>query len=569
MPNYFKTRFLPNPDGTDSATALTNANTAFVHTYIGDDLTGDGTREFPFRSIFKANQKSGVSYIVFRGVINEAFSLPAKRLIGDDVNQNLITSNYSVGQLVGYTNFTCDRNPETGYDYGNYARMIITGLMNTSGNSNGNHDKYFHLFLGGFNANEAAFLVSYINCTTCGFKGTFLHKNGIILIYLDAVNGTKLKNMVIPSSTILKYNGTTLTQPTWTNDSKANIQLARNAYLSAGMSQANVDLLFAKDSFGNETCRIVKESRNGGTSANIFNRYDGSGNVLDYSLNPNSLNEALYASDTGSYVGFFKAASAISSVGNTLTAPVNVLTDGSEGVAGTLLLNTADVLSFATGQSQIWNRVKSTSTIVIPNGIKFNGIQSLSTDGSPFGYYFGKFQNLMDATGLTPADALEANTIYKVHNLTRTIYESAIYNGNQYLPDYFFKTGTTPLAFTLLNSDSGTVVKKVLTTPLESIEIIPYDDETTPSTTFPKFSCPMFGDCMMLFHKIGANIDLPVLFSEVTNDKIAYYDDWAVTNADQEFVTLAADTTNYYYALPVLKYLRVEINGHFNADYDQ
>jgi len=26
---------------------------------------------------------------------------------------------------------------------------------------------------------------------------------------------------------------------------------------------------------------------------------------------------------------------------------------------------------------------------------------------------------------------------------------------------------------------------------------------------------------------------------------------------------------NYYYKVPILKYLRTELNGHFNADYDQ
>jgi len=125
------------------------------------------------------------------------------------------------------------------------------------------------------------------------------------------------------------------------------------------------------------------------------------------------------------------------------------------------------------------------------------------------------------------------------------------------------------LAFTLLNADSGTVVKKVLAVPMESIEVIPYDDIATPSATFPRFSSPMFGSCYMLYNKIGDHIDEPVLFSEVANDKIAYYDAWAVTNADQEFATLVLDTVNYYYKVPILKYLRTELNGHFNADYDQ
>ena len=38
---------------------------------------------------------------------------------------------------------------------------------------------------------------------------------------------------------------------------------------------------------------------------------------------------------------------------------------------------------------------------------------------------------------------------------------------------------------------------------------------------------------------------------------------------DQEFVTLANDTANYYYKIPVIKFFRVELNGHFNVEYDQ
>ena len=85
--NLFKTRYLPNVDGTEgSTTKITNANTAFVHTYVGDDTTGDGTREFPYRTMTKALTKSGITYVVFRGVVNEAFNM-SKIVIGDDLNQ--------------------------------------------------------------------------------------------------------------------------------------------------------------------------------------------------------------------------------------------------------------------------------------------------------------------------------------------------------------------------------------------------------------------------------------------------------------------------------------------------
>jgi len=149
-----------------------------------------------------------------------------------------------------------------------------------------------------------------------------------------------------------------------------------------------------------------------------------------------------------------------------------------------------------------------------------------------------------------------------------TNYAIVIYKGVQYPPDFFFVTDATNLTFDLLNAGSGSVVRKVFATPLESGEIIPFDDYTTPSA-FPRFSAPFMGDVLMLFHKIGANINQPVLFSEVTNDKMAYYANWAVTNADQEFVTLASDTVNYYYKIPILTYYKKELNAHFDANYDQ
>ncbi len=574
MANYFKTRFFPNPDGTDSATALTNANTAFVHTYIGDDLTGDGTREFPYRSVFKATQKSGVSNIVFRGVVNEAFQ-SNYIMIGDDINQMVIDSNYDYTVAYIYK-ATLDIIPSNigGYDRGLMSSVIVNGSNGTSLAKTKSSNSLIKTSIYNSSSGYSSFFQTTFN--ELQYNGATIAKNLLvakslkIAVFNIDIDHVPFSYLVTNTLCVFTYN-TTVLNVTFTSDSKANVQLLRNALVIAGMPQATADLLFTKDSFGNETCRIIKEVRDGGTSANIFNRYDASGNVLDFSLNPDSANEALYASDTGGYVGCFKPASPVSSVsGNTLASPINVLADGTDDtVAGDLILNTADVLSFNTASTQIWNRIKSANTIIIPNGIKFKGLNSMSTDGSPFGYYFGKHQVLMNATPLNPGDTLEANTIYKVHNTITTVNEAILYNGNQYLPDYFFKTDSTTLVFSLLNAGSGSVVKKVLATPLESVEVIPYDDAVTPSVTFPKFSSPMFGNVMLLYHKLGVNIDKPVLFSEVVNDKIAYYADWAVSNADQEFGTLSADTTNYYYKIPILKYMRLEINGHFNVDYDQ
>ncbi|MDR3706644.1 MAG: hypothetical protein P4L28_12155 [Paludibacteraceae bacterium] len=672
--NFFKIKYLPNADGTDSATALTNTNAVFVHTYQGDDLTGDGTREHPYRSVYKANQKSGVRYIVFRGAVNEYF-IPLYPLIGDDINQ-FLAKDY-LPAMNGLYNAT------TNYPFFNYYIPVYKVIFKNLTTTLAVPLDYRYCLLDSFGVgyvyeNRCSIINSTINVLGIATCGNNSLSNNLVIKGFDPYNivlfittnpsyisYSRPRYTVFCSSTVFKYKGVNIVQPNLGADSTENLRLIKAAYQSIGVDSS---LLFHQDSFGNETCKIVNEARVGGTAKNIFNRYaenltgslsaaitagtaltsitltvadsskyassgdifipnsDASGSevftytsvtinsstsimfngtsytftvahtagctctrygeVLDYNLNPDPLNEALYASDTGSYVGCFKPATPVSSVApNSVLTPINVNADGSDDVAaGTLLVKNADDSStFASTSTQTWNRLKSATTITIAQGNKFNGLGCLSQDGSPFGYYFGKHQNLVNATALTPSDTLEANTWYKICNSNRSTYYSILYNGNQYVPDYFFYTGTGPTTFSLQNSDSGTVVKKLLAAPLESIEVLPYDDLTTPSATLPKFSAPLMGDCKMLFYKAGNTYSkaagTPVLFGDTQvasiTDKISYYQGstaatgWAVTNADQEFVTLSADTTNYYYDYPVLKYLRLSINAHYNSDYDQ
>jgi len=573
MANLFKTIFALNFDGTNSSIIITNENTVFVHTYIGDDFSGDGTREYPFKSAFKANQKSGVTYLVFRGVINESVSIN-KKVIGDDINQQIAMTNYLIDLSNNNYRLTMDTDGPNGFHSQgvSYTMSIIT---------NGKVDvmNYFNTLIKNYVTGYYNNYSSLDQCTIVNFDYKWK--------YSQFTNNTPAKNMLIcgivnlhdtsacPLYTIFssqcyfKYNGVDIIQPIWTNDSKANMQLLRDGYLVAGMPQVYVDSLFLKDSFNNETCRIILEERNGGTSANIFNRYNSDGSVIDYTLNPASNNEALYASDLGGYVGCFGPANAI--LPTDLDTPINVNTDGSDDIINpaTLLRGNIDnTFDFDISSAQTWNRMRSHTTINIPNGVKFRGSESMEDDGSAFGYYFGKQQNLISDIIINPGDILEPNTLYKVCNPNKDIFSAILYNGTQYLPDYFFKTGTDILIFSLLNIGSGTILRKVLAVPFESEEIIPYDGPNTPSLTFPKFSCPFFGDVLMLFHKIGDRINLPVLFSEVPNDKISYYSNYAVTNADQEFVNLSTDVINYYYKIPTLKYLRIELNAHYNAYYE-
>jgi hypothetical protein len=389
------------------------------------------------------------------------------------------------------------------------------------------------------------------------------------------------------------------------------------------MSNANVQALFQQDSFGNETCLVINETRAGGNKVPIFNQYantltgtltaaitvnqaktsiqlnvtdsskfsttgdifipnsDGSGSevftytsvtinsatlitfngasytfkvahnsgvtctrygdVLDFTLNPDPSNEALWASNIGGYVGCFRPAESTTISSN--NPIINVNDDGTDDTAaGSLMsLNASGNMIFNSNQSQVWNRMRDTTTTVIPLGSTFKGLNAMSQDGSPFGFYLGKKQNLIDNNIVNPGDTLTVGATYKVFNdSSKDTTKAIIYNGVQYLPEYLFTCISGVPTFTLLNDGSGTYVKKLNADVLESIEILPYDDINTPSNTLPKFSAPLMGDCKLLYYtaagasRYGTVAGNPVLFGDLAGanfvtdfpnctDKIPYY----------------------------------------------
>lgn len=598
--NLFKRRYFPNDDGSDSGAVLNNSNTIFIHTYLGDDFTGDGTREYPVRSFAKA-ATIYKTYFVFRGVLNETIQTGLK-IIGDDINQMLLQSNYTNCQLtVACYCMTWDINNSTYYSTGGLICGKVLGASNPPTSV-----FYYNTFVGSQNSIAYPNYSLIGNCTFNDFNVPSLYipastywgvsgalcKNNLILKSYNLVNGGVIgmfQYTVFSSSCIFKYNGTVITKPAWTNDSKANMTALRNAYVAAGLPVGQSLLFVPVDSFGNETGKVIWEAKDGGPRPNICNRYDGSGNILDYTLNPDFNNEALWSSDTGGYVGCYRPAMAINSIsGNNSSSVVDVAITGTDtaNVADLMIKNSDDTFSFQTSPTgQIWNRSRGTTTITIPGGRKFKGINSLSYDGSPFGHYIGKHQNIMDSTQIAEGGGpLVVGNIYKVCSSVHDITHAIVYNGHQYLPDYFFKCITGVTSFALQSSGSGAYLQKLLCDPLESIEILPYDSLVTPSVTFPKFSAQLVGECKMLFYsatgatRYAKTLGNPVLFGDLKAgnfsidfpsvcDKISYYDTWAVTNADQEYGSLV---TNAYFTAsnPVLTYLRVEVNGHFNAQYD-
>ena len=678
--NLFRTRYFPNNDGTESTTALTNSNTVFIHTVLGDDYTGDGTREKPYQSMNKALQLSK-TYYLFRGVINEYFNMKKRSLIGDDKNQVFIHGQYNP-VLVNAINVTTDIGGDrniyiTGYNINNiilnrtgglsssddnFYNLLKSGTANTfisHGNEQNNTWNKYYLVTHNINLNENKKNNLYINC---------------LFRFFDRADLTILNYSVFNSSCVFRWIDTNCVQPAWTNDSVQNIQLAKNCLKAAGMPQNYIDGSFPKDAFDNETCKIIKETRCGGSHPNILNKYQDNltgalsaaitansaktsitlivedsskfptegniflpftgdytangvtitngyevftytsvtinsstsitfngasytfkmayaqntvctryGDAVDFTLNPDPLNEALWASNIGSYVGCFPPSQRTEFAD--FDSAVNVNSDGSEGGAGDLLQVTNGQLVFNESSTQTWNRLMGNHTYQIMLGQNLMGLNTIAQDGTLYGFYLGKHRDLINPTKIYSGETLTVGKRYRVYNdesldITKAIY----YNNVMYLPRYTFICVSGVTTFSLLNEGSGTYVREVLADPMESIEVIPYDDMNTPSS-FPKFSAPLANNSLLIFYtatgatRYGHTQGTPVLFSHLkeTNfiadfgnisDKIAYYDDFAVSNADPEFYLLtnaglSSQLRGYFtQSIPLIRYLRIEINGH-------
>ncbi len=676
--NLFKTRYLPKNDGTESTTALTNSNTAFIHTVLGDDYTGDGTREKPYQSMNKALQLSR-DYYLFRGVLNEYF-ITSRIIIGDDKNQTLIQGQYSPGGFYGNT-LTADIN-----NGDNNVNVIFLNKI-TKISYGINNRPYYCLVKKGtdtiftsWGAEQNITWNNYYLVTNNvkQYNYRYVRINNLYINCLFRFYNTStlivVTDSVFNSSSVFRWIDTNCVQPAWTNDSVQNIQLAKDCLKAAGMPQAYIDGSFPKDIFDNETCKIIKEARCGGSHPNILNKYEDNltgalsqaitansaktsitlivddtskfptegniflpfigdyiangvtitngyevftytsvtinsstsitfngasytfkmdyaqntvctryGDAVDFTLNPDPLNEALWASSIGSYVGCFPPSQRTEFAD--FDSAVNVNSDGSEGGAGDLLQVTNGQLVFNESSTQTWNRIKSNKTFHLLLGQNFGGSHTISQDGTIYGFYLGKYRNLINPTKIYAGETLTVGKRYRVYNDVSTDPSKSIsYNGVTYAPRYIFLCISGVTTFSLLNEGSGTYVREVLADPMESIEIIPYDDLNTPSS-YPKFSVPLANNPLLIFYtasgatRYGHTQGTPVLFSHLkeTNfiadfgnisDKIEYYDDFAVSNADPEFYLLtnaglSSQLRGYFtQSIPVIRYLRIEINGH-------
>lgn len=669
----FKSLFLPNADGSDSATALTDVNTVWVHTYLGSDTQGDGTRAKPYKTVYKANLKSGPTYILFRGLCAEVFT--NKMMIGDDINCKYIFTGSIGGYLGGYLRLTMPVNHINNLsDLSNNLNIIDDPTYSTL-------DNYRKVSLYVFIRNNIGSSYNNYDIGPLNIYITFNSYlgNGNNRLSNSIATGDMYNNLycvydhcIFLASTVHKSSTGNIILPAFVSDSTSNIELLRLSYLCAGFISTDIDNIFPKTN-GIRNTKVVNESRTGGTKPNVLNSYASNltanlnsvitataktqivinvsnsslwtssgnlflptessytansitmpigssevftytsvvinnstqltlvgtsytfklahnsltktctryGDVLDFTLNTNVNNDALYASSVGGYVGCFKpvVASALQLGGNGSDTIINVNSDGTDSVTtGTLLVKNSNAsLSYNLISGQKWNRFRS-QVIYLGIQLNFSGINGITTDGTMSGTYFGKYQQLLSSNTYSDGDTLTVGTWYKVIGTSKLGSSSISYNNTTYLPGYTFLCITGVTVYELKVSGSGTVVKAILSTPMESVEILPYSDLTTPHIVIPSFSCPLFGDVKMLFNKTSLYgiIGAPVKFSDThvvsvcgLQSPTGYYDNWGITNADSAFTLLATDTVNYYYAVPNIRYYKTEINGHYDSDYGQ
>ena len=210
----------------------------------------------------------------------------------------------------------------------------------------------------------------------------------------------------------------------------------------------------------------------------LFNRYDGvTDEVLDFSLNNNENNPALFNSVFRSFVGGYRPKM------NLVFGAAREIDDaGSDIGAGTLLVKdgSGEEISIYISSTQSRNKMES----VTPDG---TGVVSL-----PMGDRFTQFQSA------------------------------------------FFPSNSNVLYLGPKQDLTGGL------SPVNAVVIQPYDTPSTPSA-YPKFCAPINKEVQIAYHLAGVKEGQPVLFNDLaglgiaTNKNLAEVGTWAVTNAVDEW----------------------------------
>jgi len=510
-------------------TVLTDANTTFVCSITGNN-NNPGTREFPiatltkFTSLYDDNARN----ILYRGeTIENPASFFHGYLIGDGEDAYLNgswTCNYygsSIFYGIKILQFT---------GLGGIINSSINTMLMSSSIVESNFINNYNSLVEGGSNNGISNGLNIKNNTVLNFKnyckisGVNL-LNFIFVIEVDLYNYTSVSNIsnfqifkycLFRKTIIWKWKGIIVpinygTYGNILNDYMTDVISAW--YIFSNTIVDATEKAYCQTMFPNEitsplfyidingqTCKVVEDRPSIEGSKKIFNRYTND-NPIDYSLFLNSENIALTMSDQKNYVGCYKANADVITFNNVL----NVNSDGSDDlvtIPDMLVFNGNSNFTVSSADSvQIRNRIRS-NVFTFKRGFSLAGMQGQVKSGLESRFSFGKFQ---------------------AYNVT----------------------------------DSPSL-------PQESLEIIPYDSMTEPSS-FPRFSVMFNGVCQMWYN---STTNLPILFNDllsfgiVTDKNLTEYGNWAVTNADYESFLLSS--------LPGIKlnnikiyYAKVEINLNY------
>ena len=525
---------------------------AYIHAELGSDLFGDGTIDRPYASHAKATTKS--IYKILRGTLIEN---GVGRTYGDEKYQTVVCS----------TNIGNSQNLRA-RTIGDSQNCIVSGDMTRSSGC----------ICGGS--------AGWTDCNNSTTREVRDLSSTVDLICYDkcyVISGANKGYWVLPSSCIFYWNNTLIQSPVWVNDSFENIRLLKKV-IEPGWSEIGANTII-DNFFGTinvngqkiETCQIVWEQKDGGVLPNIFAAYEVDGvTPSDLHLNPDLNNVALRASETGNFVGALPPAQT-KTISNTFK---NVNANGTITTANGLIMSIDPVTGLLTNNldpttynGQEWNRFTAPVSGDLGSQSTFKGVNNMNfATGQTSGVYIGKNQPLFGPE-LFPKSgifSLEANKRYKVIDISPdstfpadtgiTIKKEGTMDVQVGRSGVFF-TALDITGYTFQANNSQVSIVEVLATPFESVECTAYVNGTTPSSLLPRFSCPMNEDVLILYHR---QTDTPVLFSEIANNKHAYFQNFAVSNADSEYYALITDTVNYISKPVNLRYCQIEVNIHFD-----
>jgi hypothetical protein len=550
-------------------TKQSGSSYVYVHVDLGSDITGDGSMEKPYGSYAKAKSVFANRTVLFRGTLVENLIVIGV-LQGDEKWQNFVSTNPSY--ISGYE----VRNLRTESVIGGALNSITGGLSGTAGvtqysiiNKMDRYQQCIHCII----IDDVDGRARCTNCITIRRANISVTDDGSYY----------WSNCVFPSNQKFYYNKALIQNLNFGNDPIENVRILKRAinpdWIEFG-ENITIDNELGTINVGGqkiETCRIVKEQKDGGTLPNIFNEYESDGiTPKDFYLNPDKDNVALYASSSGNYVGALPAAHSKDVVHSVINVNAETGADSGEGVL--LLVDSSENITNNSDRStyngQTWNRMRSD---VIRIDEQFEGVNNYAfSSGITSSFYCGKKQTLFgsDILPISGLFTLQPNKKYKVLDsspIGTLLENTGVLITKSGKIDVSVSRGftlDTPADITGYSyqaKNENVWLVEVLYGPFESIEVIPYDDETTPSA-FPSFSSPVNSGCLILYHKTGARAGQPVLFSEIANNKHTYFQNFAVSNADFEYVALVADTANYEAKKPILTFFSIELNAVYDKN---